>query len=112
MSPRLFKAANRSPLWHLPAPEPVAPVEDYLAPSTIRVILPVTVAGQKCPVEPGDTSVWTDAERLVADNAQEVHSVEELRARVSQNMPLQILSHINLVVDNHGTPPEPSVYQI
>jgi hypothetical protein len=86
MSLRLFKAANRSPLWHLPAPEPVASVEDYLAPSTVRVTLPITVAGQKCPVAPGDTSVWTEAERIVAGNAQEMNTVEELTAGVSRNM--------------------------
>jgi hypothetical protein len=107
MFPRVFKPPNRSPLWHLPPPPPIDPAKGYLPPSTIRVALPITVAGQKCPFERGDKVSWTEGQRLVAGKTVKVTSVEELIAKVSENKHIQTFSNIKHAVDNHGASKEP-----
>jgi hypothetical protein len=49
-----------------------------LAPSTVTVSVPLTIAGKKCPVRPDNAVAWTQAERLVASQAPEMESVEAL----------------------------------
>lgn len=107
MFPRLFRPPNRSPLWHLSSPALIDPVMGYLPPSTIRVTLPIIVAGQKCPFEKGDEVSWTKSERLVAEKAVKITSVDELIAKVSEVKHIQTISDNKHVVDNHGTSKDP-----
>jgi hypothetical protein len=104
---RLFIPPTRSPLWHLPSPAPIDPVMGYLPPSTIRVTLPITVTGQACPFERGDEVGWTAAERLVADRAVKVTSVDELIAKVSEKRHIQTFSNIKHTVENYGASTKP-----
>lgn len=89
MFSRVFQVSQRSELWFGPCPPPHDSVQDYLPASTTRFTLPISISNLECPVEPGNTVEWTERERLVADKAVEVQSVEELLARVSVHLPNQ-----------------------
>jgi hypothetical protein len=53
----------------------------------------MSIENMEFPVAKGDTVEWTEKQRSVADNAEEIKSVEELLARVS-------VRHIHLDIYN------------
>jgi len=68
-------------LWHLPptiSPMPHSDERHLLAPSTVMVSVPHTIAGQTCPVRPDNAISWTEEQRVVASKAPEMESVEAL----------------------------------
>jgi hypothetical protein len=80
---RVFQVAQRSDLWHGPCPPAYDSVEDYLPSSTKHFTLPISISNLECPVEQGNTVEWTEKQRLVAEKAERIKSVEEFLDRVS-----------------------------
>lgn len=108
---RVFQAGQRSELWHGPCPPPHDLAEHYLPASTTRFKLPISISNLACPVEPGNTTEWTEKERLVAEKAEEIKSLEEFLARVSvQHIQLDIFN-TNYADEYHGACKKRPVHQ-
>lgn len=83
---RFWIPPARSPLWYLPPDVSAISAradradKDYLAPSTVRVTVPITTTGQPCPVTPENIVEWTEAQREIATRAPSMASVQQLES--------------------------------
>jgi hypothetical protein len=83
----------------------------HLPASTTRLKLPISLSNLDCPVEAGNTAEWTEKERLVAEKAEEIKSVEEFLARVSVHHIQLEISNTNHADEDHGAQKKRPVHQ-